>query len=105
MVEVNLGPDPAHKETIIFLDVTFGDMHVIVTEVDQFSPVFVLIGDIFDFNLVDDHVPAALADIRLRFRGFIRSHEVVCESCIDDVQPGFNRRRIIGRTVCPEEKF
>jgi hypothetical protein len=76
MSNIHLRPNPAHQQAVVIPQEMFGDVDVLVTEVLQFGPVLVVVGNVSYLNLVDEGVLPLILDHRLRFVGLIGTDEV-----------------------------
>jgi hypothetical protein len=54
MNQVYLGPNAAHEEPIILLDIELGNVDILMTEVYELSPVLVILGEVSHLDLIDD---------------------------------------------------
>ena len=60
----HLRPDPAHQQAVVVPQEVFGDVDVFVTEVLQFGPVLVVVGNVAHLHLVDEGMLALVLEHR-----------------------------------------
>jgi hypothetical protein len=99
VADVHLSPDAAHQKAVVFADVVLGDMDVLVPEVDQLRPVFVVVGEVADLDLVDERVLDLLLDAGLRLVRLVGADEVVRQGRVDHAEPGVDGGGVVGGAV------
>src|SRR2546421_12913647 len=51
--DIHLSPDATHEHPVVLTDIAFWNMDVFMTEIDEFSPVLVVVREIAYLHLID----------------------------------------------------
>jgi hypothetical protein len=103
--QVHLRPHAALQQAVIAIDDVLGNVHELVTEVGQRRPELVLAGEQADVDLIDQAVLALALEGSLGLLGLVGADEVLGQRLADDLQPGFDRGRVVGRAVLAEQEL
>ena len=102
-LHVHLCPDAAFQQPLVLADEGVGDVHEAIPEVDQLGPVLRAVQP--HQHLVDEGLPAALLDARLRLHRLVGTDDRIGQGVVDQAQPGLHRNRIIGGAVFAQQVF
>lgn len=105
VANLNLRPNAPHQEPVEIAGVSVRDMEILVAEVDALGPVFVILGNVADLDLVNEGVPLLFLDQGLRLVGLLGPDEIVRERAVYDPQSGVNGGRVIRGAILAEQVF
>ncbi len=103
VAQIDLRPDAAHQQAVVIPHEVFGDVDVLVAEVLQFRPVFVVVGHVADLHFVDEGVLPLVLEQRLGFIRLVGTDEVGRQGVVDHLQTGVDGDGIIGGAVFPQQ--
>src|SRR5262249_22970061 len=92
MTNLDLRPDPANQQPIEFSDKAIWDMDIFVSETHSLGPIFVVLGQVAHFDLVDEGVSPFFFDPCLRLIGLLRPHKALRQSVVYHTQPSVDGR-------------
>lgn len=105
MPDFQLSPDPSHEQPVILPDIGFRDVNVAVAEIDEVSPILVIMGVIVDLHLVDEGMTSLLPYIGLGLVGFVRPHEIFRQSGMNDPHSSLDGQRVVRGAVFSQHVF